>query len=326
MKYRILLTISFLLLLLSGCTKDDLSVCVTSTAFKCRFEFNDGQTDQFAKLVNKVDLYIFDGSGLLVKHISHTQDYLPEGYTVTTDLNYGTYTAVLYGTVGSNKEVSVGTKQGNLTTALKAMKEGESRMSDMRLMLNSITGQTDRDLEVILHGMVSNFEVTSVPQKVPHNVSFISNTNVIELNISGLENLISEPHSITDQTRAINDVSVRIEGNNKAYLYDNTLDMELGKVTHAPYWQKFSNNILVSRLSVLRLFKEYPMTLKIYHGNNNIWQLNLTAEIMKSPDYTTNEDLDREDKFIINVKITTAGDITITVNGWTTTASSEIIG
>lgn len=317
MKYRILLTISLLLLLLSGCTKDDLSVCVTSTAFKCSFEFNDEQTDQFAKLVNKIDLYIFDASGLLVKHISEAKEHLPEGYTVTTNLNYGTYTAVLYGTVDGNKEVSVGTKQGNLTTVLKAMKEGESRMADMRLMLNSITGQTDKDLGVVLHGMVSNFTVTSTPET--HNVQFIRNTHVMELNVSGLEN-------ITTPARSLSDVLVRVEGNNKAYLYDNTLDMELGKVTHAPYWQKFSNNILVSRLSVLRLFKEHPMTLKIYHGNNNIWQLNLTAEIMKSPDYTTNEDLDREDKFIINVKITTAGDITITVNGWTTTASSEIIG
>lgn len=317
MKYRILLTLSFLLLLLSGCTKEDLSVCVTSTAFKCSFELNNEHTDQFAKLVNKVDLYIFDGSGLLVKHISEAKDYLPEGYTISADLNYGTYTAVLYGTVNGNKEVSVGTKQGDLTTALAAMKEGESRMSDMRLMLSSITGQTDRDLEVVLHGMVSQFTVTMKPET--HNVQFIRNTHVVELNIRGLDYLMSE-------TFALPDVSVRVEGNNKAYLYDNTLDMELGKVTHAPYWQEYSNDILVSRLSVLRLFKEHPMTLKIYSGNNIIWQLNLTAEIMKSPDYTTNEDLDREDKFIIDIKVTTAGDITVVVNGWTTTTAGEIIG
>lgn len=325
MKYRILLTLSLLLLLLTGCTKEDLSACATSTAdkynFKCSFALNDEHTDQFSKLVNKVDLYIFDSSGLLAKHISEVNDHLPEGYTIPVDLNHGTYTAVLYGTVNGNTEVVVGTKQGNLTTPLKPMKEGESRLSDMRLMLNSITGQTDKDLGVILHGMVPKFTVTSQPDT--HEVLFTRDTHVVELNISGLESQISKALSLPD-------VAVRIECNNKAYLYDNTLDMELGQVTYAPYGQDYSNNILVSRLSVLRLFKEHPMILKIYSGNSVILQLDLTAEIMKSPSYTTNEDLDREDKFVIDITGPTpgdtSGDFSVIVNGWTTTTTGGIIG
>lgn len=316
MRYRILLTISLLLLLI-GCTKEDMSVCVTSTSFKCGFDYNDDHTDQFVKLVNKVDLYIFDASGLLVKHISQSQDNLPVGYTVATQLNYGTYTAVMYGTVNGNNEVSVGAKQGNLTTALKPMAENESQMADMRLMLNSITGQTNKDLGVVLHGMISKFTVTSKPET--HSVPSIRNTHVVELSVSGLESMINP-------SRAVSDVSVRIEGNNKAYLYDNTLDMELGKVTYAPYWQEYSNDILVSRLSVLRLFKEHPMTLKIYSGNEVIHTMDLTAEIMKSPTYATNDDLDREDTFAIDIKVTSTGGFTVTVNGWTTTTSGEIVG
>lgn len=323
MKYRLLFILSLFTLMISGCTKEDLSVCVTRTTFKCIFELNNEQVDRFDKLVNKVDLYIFDESGLLVKHVSQSQSYLPQGYTIATDLNYGKYTAVLYGNRNGNDGTLVGTKQGNLTTALAAMKEGESMMSDMRLMLNSVNGFSDKDLDAVLHGMVSNFEVTSVPQKVPYEVSFVRNTNVVELNITGLENLILEP---LNTTRAIDDVAVRIEGNNKAYLHDNTIDTELGKVSHAPYWQKFLNNILESKVSVLRLFKEHPMTLKVYTGNDEIFNLNLTEEIMKSPKYSTNEDLDREDTFVVDVNVTTGGDLTIVVNGWTTTTSSEIIG
>lgn len=320
MRLRTLLifAMSSLMLLMAGCIKEDLSVCVTRTSFKCVYDFNKAESDLFDQLVNKVDVYIFDASGLLVKHLSQVQDYLPQGYTISTDLKYGRYTAVLYGTVNGNNGVAVGAKQGDLTKALKAMKVGENRIEDLRLMLNSLNGYSDKDLNVVLHGMVSQFEVTSA-EKEPYNVSFIRNTSVVEMNIRGLENLVSE-------TRALSDIAVRIEGNNKAYLHDNTLDMELGKVNHAPYWQRFSNDVLAVKSSVLRLFKEYPMTLKIYNGNDVIWKLNLTAEIMKSPHYDTNEDLDREDTFVINVTVNTAGDFTIVVNGWTTTTSSDIIG
>lgn len=314
---RILLTFSLLLLLLSGCTQEDLSTCVTRTTFACSFELNDEHTDQFSKLVNKVDLYIFDGSGLLIKHVSHTQNRLPEGYTLDADLDRGTYTAVLYATADGNKEVLVGTKQGNLTTALASMKVGESRMEDTRLMLNSLSGESNKDLGVVLHGMVSKFTVTGKSQV--HHVSFMRNTHVVELHVSGLGYLVP-------QTDALPNVEVRIEGNNKAYLYNNTLDMELGKVTHTPYWQEYTNNNLTSRLSVLRLFKEQPMTLKIYEGDRAIWQMNLTEEIMKSPNYSTNEDLDREDMFVVNITVTVSGDLTIVVNGWTTTTAGEIIG
>lgn len=314
---RILLACSLLLLLLSGCTKEDMSSCVTRTAFTCKFELNNEHTDQFAKLVNNVDLYIFDGSGLLVKHISHTQYYLPQGYTIAADLNHGTYTAVMYGTVNGNKEVVVGAKQGSLTTAPAAVKEGESRIEDIRLMLNSVSGKSDKDLGVVLHGMVSQFAVTSKPET--HNVAFTRNTNTVELNVSGLEHFVP-------QTRALPGAEVRIEGNNKAYLHDNTLDMELGKVTHAPFWQRYANSKLTAHLSVLRLFKEHPMVLKIYDGNKVIWQLNLTEEILKSPDYSTNEDLDREDMFKVNITVTTSGDMTIVVNGWTTTTAGEVVG
>lgn len=318
MKYRALLIFSFLLsLFVTGCTKETLSDCAIRTAFRCSFELNNEHTDQFSKLVNQVDLYIFDVSGLLIRHISQTQERFPEGHTIAVDLKYGVYTAVLYGTIAGNDEVVVGLKQGDLSTALAAMQVGESHMSDMRLMLNSVTGQTDRDLEVVLHGMVSQFTVAGKSET--HNVPFIRDTHVVELNISGLEYLMPQPGSLPD-------VAVRIEGNNKAYLYDNSLDMELGKVIHAPYWQEYSNDLLVSRLSVLRLFKEHPMTLKIYSGGHVIWQLNLTAEIMKSPSYATNEDLDREDQFVVAVKVTTTGDITVVVNGWTTTTAGEIIG
>lgn len=323
MKYKLLILPILLLLLTTGCTKEDLSVCtaptsVTSVAFKCRFDFNNQNTDQFSELVNKVDLYIFDASGILLRHISETNPSFPKDYTITApDIPQGTYSAVLYGTVSENKGVAIGAKRGDLNTTLIPMQEGESRKSDLRLMLNSVTGQTDKDLQVVLHGMVSQFTVTN--QSQTHNVSFIRDTHVVELNISGLGYL-------TPETLAMPDVAVRIEGSNRAYMYDNTLDMELGKVIHAPYWQNYATNILVSRLSVLRLFKEHPMTLKIYNGNNVIWQLNLTAEIMKSPDYTTNEDLDREDKFVVRIVVTATGDLSITVNGWTTTTSSEIIG
>lgn len=320
MRLRTLLifAISSLMLLMAGCTKEDLSVCVTRTSFRCVYDFNNTESDLFDKLVNKVDVYIFDESGLLVKHISQAQDYLPQGYTISTDLKYGRYTAVMYGRVNGNNGVAIGAKQGDLTKALKAMKVGENRIEDLRLMLNSLNVYSDKNLDAVLHGMVSQFEVTSV-KKEPYNVSFIRNTSVVEMNIRGLENLVSE-------TRALSDITVRIEGNNKAYLYDNTLDVELSKVNYAPHWQRFSNNVLVAKSSVLRLFKEHPMTLKIYNGNDVIWKLNLIEEIMKSPDYNTNEDLDKEDTFVINVTVNAAGDFTIVVNGWTTTTSSEIIG
>lgn len=323
MRYIKILALSLFMLCSMGCTKEDLSVCVTRTAFKCVFDLNNEHTDQFYKLVNKVDLYIFNGSGILVKHIAQSQNNLPQGYTFEIDLNYGNYTAVMYGTQNGYNGVSVGAKQKNLTTALAAMKEGQSSISDLRLMLNSINGFSDKDLGVVLHGMVPSFEVSSIPRKTPHKVAFTRNTKVVELNISGLENIIDEP---TKATRALNDIAVRIDGENKAYLYDNALDMELGKVSHAPYSLSFANKILTCKTSVLRLFAEHPMTLKVFQGSDEIWKLNLTAEIMKSPKYANNADLDREDTFVIDVKITSEGGFTITVNGWNTTSSDNVIG
>lgn len=325
MKYRLLLAFASLAFLVTGCVKENVSVCISNTLFKCSFVFNNDSTDQLSNLVNKIDLYIFDASGLLVRHISEVYDSLPENYSTAITLSSGTYTAVMYGTVSTNDGVVVGAKQGNLTTPLLPMQEGQSRMSDMRLMLNSINGQSDKDLQTVLHGMLSQFTVTSKSQT--RTISFIRNTSTVEVSVGGLDNMIAEPTpTLLGSTRAESDIAVRIEGNNKAFLYDNTLDMELGRAIYAPYWQQFSSETLTAQLSVLRLFKEYPMTLKIYHLGSLMWQLNLTEEIMKSPEYSTNEDLDREDKFDIEVTVSAAGDFTISVNGWTTTTSGEIVG
>lgn len=321
MKYRLLTLPILLLLLLMGCTKEDQSICVTPITFHCYFDFNNQNIDQFSKLVNKVDLYIFDQSGLLVRHVSETKDLLPPDYRITvSDMPKGVYSAVLYGTVSGNDGVTIGAKQGDLNTVLLPMQEGQSRITDLRMMLNSISGQTDKDLNTVLHGIVPSFDVTNEPKT--HPVSFIRDTHTVNLKIEGLEYLATKRSpSIPSE-----DVSLRIEANNKAFLYDNTIDMELGQVVYSPFSQSYTEEVLTAELSVLRLLKEYPFTLKIHEGNKLIWQMNLTAEILKSPDYTTNEDLDREDTFIVRIKVTTAGDITVIVNGWTTTTAGEIIG
>ena len=108
MKLRKLLSVILLALIAVGCTKEDLSVCVTENDVTLRFVLKEqGGLDRFNQHINVVDLLIFDEDGLFVRRETINERMLAEFQGKKTTLNPGTYYVVCWGNVRENSALSV---------------------------------------------------------------------------------------------------------------------------------------------------------------------------------------------------------------------------
>ena len=107
MKLRKLLSVILLALIAVGCTKEDLSDCVTENDVTLRFVLKEQDgVDKFSQHVNVVDLLIFDEDGLFVRCETINERMLAEFQGKKTKLAPGTYYVVCWGNVRENSALS----------------------------------------------------------------------------------------------------------------------------------------------------------------------------------------------------------------------------
>ena len=326
-----------LLLLLSaflaaGCIGDDVSGCPSVISLTVTAEITVGVNPSADNTFNQTGVYVFDASGVLVDYGRLVSEDGTNGQVVELAVKEGRYTIVTWcGADFSNDyEIVVVTASGTLTDTFA---KGVTRLSDMRLrakadrVCDTHTGNLfwNALTEVTVTGNVSQVKLDSKLQK---------NSNVVEVVLKGMEEtpeLLQKTAFSPTRTQPAKAAAasgsryeVRLTTVAGVYKFDNTTDTSLSQsYTYLPYEAESRDGDLYLRLRTMRLFTDIPALLTVTDRQTGgvLYSADLIGLIMQNPAYRTQQDLDREDNYRIEIgggAITPGAGtgITITVNGW----------
>ncbi|MCD8101355.1 MAG: FimB/Mfa2 family fimbrial subunit [Alistipes sp.] len=268
---RILPMLLTLAVTLSSCLKENEDDCVEDASVALRFTFThhdetEEPTDLFPYRVNDVDVYIFDENDRYVYNMSVAQNSLSGGNTLYLDLEEGEYKIVTW---------------GNLSDSGYGVDAPEQTRNGF-----TVSATTDRpDISDLFHG-TATLTVDGSPRT--QEIQLIRNTHVLRVHLIGL----SEP------TRTIpgTDYSIRVEGSNHHYDFDNN-PVAQSAATYIPtytsltYGEKYA---VRADFKVQRLLRDQYMTLTISNGNGTTRTDDIIQRILTVyDDIETTEDLDR---------------------------------
>jgi len=143
-------------------------------------------------------------------------------------------------------------------------------------------------------------------------VDLMKNTNKIEVRVKG----------IADGS------SARITSDNGRFNSENVTPADAGTIIYVPYYSASqADDTRVFQFDVLRLYTDGHLFLKLLNpdGTDVIpgFTKDLINAIMSSPAYHTQEDLDREDTYLIELVLSKDGVIiSLRVNGWETVSTT----
>lgn len=153
--------------------------------------------------------------------------------------------------------------------------------------------------------MVENVEVRS-GKEFNYMIDFTKNTNRVELRVLGLEHMEYTPVLSADNGR---------------YNYRNAIPNDALERIYVPLSSNTRSEGKIFTYNILRLMEDRWVSLHFLdnRGNNIIPEfegLNIIEEIMKSPKYNQQMDLDREDYYEIELKFDGLTLVSMKINGW----------
>lgn len=238
-----------LLLLLAGCTRENLDNCSADLRLKFTFTLHLNGDNRFGPDVQLVKVYFFDESGMLA-HIQQGQGtILTNNYVMNVQLPPGKYTIIAWG--GSNEDFTNSFHEGHMNDPLTHDYEmgvtiGKTTLADFRIFLNyGIADNYPEDImptieefDDLYFGAAGTrqsgsskyvFEQVEVKTGMVNEklIELIRNTNILKVTINGLENLQnSSTHSIFSAKgvpSAADILQVWVSARNGRYKYDNTI-------------------------------------------------------------------------------------------------------
>ena len=292
------------ILCLTGCinTRDDRSMCTVDMTFRFEYTLNEKSTDLFGEKAHSVDIYIYDESGAFVKMVraSRTEGTLDAGNTVSVNLIKGDYTAVAWANLDCGDYEYV----------------YDGPLRNKRVSLKTNNSQVSGALGDLMHGMTLFTASTKESEAGEILVPMTKNTNKVKivLNIKGNKSPVSEDMFI-----------ISITGSNGSYKYDNSFG-ECSPFTYIPQYSMSGPNVIQAEFNVLRLMQEDDLRLDIMHNTTRadirlpLTDM-LTKAIMQHPMYTSDNDLDRYDEYVLeyNVDVSNEGPaviVMIKINDW----------
>lgn len=142
--FKRLISLLFLVLLLSNCVFEDRSDCLPAmpTSLRLHVNYPQGQNaDESALPIVRADFYIFDVQQRFVCCVSDETGPFNAGYQCTVNLSAGQYSVVLW---------------GNKTKQYVCMPEpfiaGQTRLGDARLLLGPLANRLNVDFETSVSG------------------------------------------------------------------------------------------------------------------------------------------------------------------------------
>lgn len=299
-----------LILLFQGCIKEDLSICKTELLLGFRYTLNNQYIDLFGPEVNRIVVYIFDMNGKYVDSFSEQGSKLSHNYVMHLSLPEGKYQVVAYG--GDFNTYSVGELDNQTHILNQTLRKGVTDINDFRVELKNAMN-TDGYLHPLITpddhfaGFVT--EAASVPNNqyvIP--IELIKDTKKIKVKISGTD-YVSGPFEIY------------ITASNGRYNFDNNLDLTYGTFKYTPINTFSKNNYLEVNLKMMRLvLGQSPMLVIKNSATSEIfYNENMIDQILSTSKYATQEDLDRENEYVFEIKFQPGGhdlEISVSINGW----------
>ncbi|MEG2366097.1 MAG: FimB/Mfa2 family fimbrial subunit [Alistipes sp.] len=293
-----------------GCTREDLSECKVDLRIQHRYTLNTENKDLFAQKVHQLALYVFDANERF-----YDVTFIDDAKTLGADnafdvaLPAGNYTLVTW--AGEPQTYHLGEAPTGAELLTEGLRRGVTQLSDFRLRVSQEAVDTAIVTQPahLFHGIERNIQVADVPEVQTVAIDLVKNTHLLHVSIVGLEAL----------TRATsNPITVYVTGNNGSYCHDNTFDVTTRRVKYLPHSEVVTGDQMVSWVQLLRLMPSHPLLLTVADTRNGAIysQFDLLPYLMQLPDYGTQEGLDREEQFNVELKIDANYKVYIKINEW----------
>lgn len=278
---------------------DDLSDCHMYIRFK--YDYNMDKTDKFAEQCDKVEVFLFDADGVLVRTITDSGENLKKaGYRIEIPIHSGDYTVMAW----------VGRKD---SYDLTDMTVGTSTKDDLILRLRSTANTHDGELEPLWSGTPVDFTYTGSSHHT-ETIDLVKNTNRVNL-----------------QVDMDADLEVKITGANGSYLYDNGF-ADTQTIAYLPFSTTTATGQSGFSFSSLRFVEGHDVRLSVIDKTTGKSLLpagdwDLIAYLLKTkPEGMTDQEyLDRQDTWNIALHIDGYIAMSIEINGWVVwTQDSEL--
>ena len=276
-----LLPALFILLFGQSCIHGDLDDCPPMVQYAVAFEYTNhtgSPADRFYEDVKKIDLFVFDDNEFIYTTKTEIRPF-DTNLTIPLDIPMGIYDIIAWGNVMDDQPIVI-------EPAPAEFIPGVTTLDEARCILQTKAGNlSDTELEKLFFGEI----MAEIP-------SHISRVDTIPLNNDTKRIRVVlhwDYNNLPPQSRIDHqNVAVRLTGTNARYRFHNDcheLDVVYAPY-HVPYNQEQTDSILelddsnwlqiaygdeslfrnleeskVYDFSVLRLFKDMPLTLTVEH-------------------------------------------------------------
>ncbi|HAC20786.1 MAG TPA: hypothetical protein DCF91_01650 [Porphyromonadaceae bacterium] len=318
---RVLLYIIPMLLVLGGCTREDLSECVQGVRLHFTHLLNNQSANLFGAKVSDVSVFVFDSEKKYVETYTSRGVKLSNDYVMDLPLRSGSYEIIVLG--GDLQTYKYGEMTDSQQTQFNSiLKKGITTIEQFSFLID--VAYTDANniiienkLSDLFHGSLTNV-VVPPGQYSDATVDLIQDTKRINVNITGLEYI-----PFSNLTKAIDYstiIDVLTTARNGRYKNDNTIDPYALPFTYKYHDPILEGDTFKMNTVVLRLMAqadESRLRVRDKNNQNVLYDKNMVEQILKNPKYQTQTDLDREDTFTFDIKFTANGSVGVTINGWT---------
>ena len=318
---RVLLYIIPMLLVLGGCTREDLSECVQGVRLHFTHLLNNQNVNLFGTKVSAVSVFVFDSDKKYVDTYTSNGVKLSNDYVMDLPLRSGSYEIIVLG--GDLQGYKYGEMTDSQHTQFNSiLKKGITTIEQFSFLID--VAYTDANniiienkLSDLFHGFLTNV-VVPPGRYSDATVDLIQDTKKINVNITGLEYIPYSKFTKAIDYSTIIDVSTTAR--NGRYKNDNTIDPYALPFTYKYHDPILKNDTFKMNTVVLRLMAQADESrLRVLNksSQNVLYDKNMVEQILKNPKYQTQTDLDREDTFTFDIKFTANGSVGVTINGWT---------
>lgn len=312
-----LLPLVITVLMTGGCIREDLSKCNPGVTVQFEYTLHNYEGDLFGSEVDGVTVYVFDENDTYF--MSHTPEKYGENNSTTISLKGNTkYTLVAWG--GDMSSYTVGEKNagGSVSAGLK---KGETKLANFVVALKEASQGTASAPTPLFYG-----RAVVTPQgsgePVTTKISLVKDTSVIKF-------------VITDVTEESTGAALTAEGLYEIYCIgentvlnsENNIADGAPRLKYDPSKTATEGKVYQAEINMMRLLQGDDTLMAIVRDTEtsaSYLNRNLVELLQEKPSYKTQEGLDREDLFVIEMDIDRdypgGGDgsiyVVIRVNGW----------
>lgn len=327
-----------------ACTKENLEGCIRGLKLRVSYAFNSVEADAPAPQLQSTRAYVFNESNLLCAVGEASGTNLFSGQTIDFSLEPGKYKVIVWGSDNANFFHSYGEGTSTMSSLVgytEGITIGKTALSDFYLFLKRQATEgaetqyfpSNNPCDDLYYGASGtrasksseySIQEVTIPEDgmIEKNIELIRNTNVMDVSITGLSNLLNSSDFSNDA-----DIYISVKGDN--YLWNNSFGNNDTQTKYTPYNMQtnkdglLSFNIKIQRIR-MDMQSEKPLILYIKDKIQGkiLLEMDILECLLKASDesgqyiYKNQEDLDR--MYIHHIRLEFANNFTVKIfiNGW----------